>query len=48
MRQTLHRSSLVPRGFVVGSAYYEGDKAVIEIRAPGSVGLCVHLAREEN
>ena len=40
MQQALHRSSLVPRGFVVESAYYEGDKAVIEIRASGSVGLC--------
>lgn len=40
MQQALHRFSLVPRGFVVESAYYEGDKAVIEIRASGSVGLC--------
>ena len=40
MQQALHRSSLVPRGFVVESAYYEGDKTVIEIRASGSVGLC--------
>jgi transposase len=40
MQQALHRSSLVPRGFVVESAYYEGDKAVIEILASGSVGLC--------
>jgi transposase len=40
MQQALHRSSLVPRGFVVESAYYEGDMAVIEIRASGSVGLC--------
>jgi hypothetical protein len=28
MQQALQRSSLVPRGFVVESAYYEGDKAV--------------------
>ena len=40
MQQALHRSSLVPRGFVVESAYYEGDKAVITVRASGSVGLC--------
>ena len=33
MQQELRRSSLVPRGFVVESAYYEGDKAVI--RGPG-------------
>jgi transposase len=40
MQQALHRSSLVPRGFVVESAYYEDDKAFIEIRASGSVGQC--------
>jgi transposase len=40
MQQALQRSSLVPRGFVVESAYYEGDKAVIAVRASGSVGLC--------
>ena len=40
MQQALHRSSLVPRGFVVESACYEGDKAVITVRASGSVGLC--------
>lgn len=40
MQQRLHRSSLVPRGFVVESACYEGDKAVITVRASGSVGLC--------
>ena|SRR6516164_10924673 len=40
MQQALHRSSLVPRGFVVESAYYEGDKAIIAVRASGSVGLC--------
>jgi hypothetical protein len=33
MQQALQRSSLVPRGFVVESAYYEGDKAVIAVRA---------------
>ena len=40
MQQTLHRSSLVPRGFVVESAYYDSDKAVIVVRATGNVGLC--------
>jgi hypothetical protein len=34
------RSSRVPRGFVVESACYEGDKAVIAVRASGSVGVC--------
>jgi transposase len=40
MQQALHRSSLVPRGFVVESAYHEGDKAIVVVRASGSVGLC--------
>ena len=40
MQQALHRSSLVPRGFVVESANYEGDKAVIAVRASRSVGVC--------
>lgn len=40
MQQALHRSSLVPRGFVVESAYYEGDKAIVVVRASGSIGLC--------
>jgi len=40
MQQALHRSSLVPRGFVVESACFEGDKAIIAVRAAGSVGLC--------
>ena len=40
MQQAFQRSSLVPSGFVVESAYYEGDKAVIAVRASGSVGLC--------
>ena len=40
MQQVLQRSSLVPRGFVVESAYCEGDKAVIAVRASGSVGRC--------
>jgi hypothetical protein len=33
MQQALHRSTLVPRGFVVESACYEDDKAVITVRA---------------
>ncbi len=40
MQQALDRSSPVPRGFVVESACYEGDKAVITVRASGSVGMC--------
>ena len=35
MQQALHRSSLVPRGFVVESAYYEGNKAIVVVRASG-------------
>jgi hypothetical protein len=37
MQQALHRSSLVPRGFVVESAYYDGEKAIVVVRASGSV-----------
>ena len=33
MQQALRRSSLVPSGFVVESAFYEADKAVITVRA---------------
>ena len=40
MQQALQRSSLVPRGFVVESAYYQGDKTMIAVRASGRVGLC--------
>lgn len=40
MQQALHRSSLVPRGSVAGGACYEDDKAVITVRASGSVGPC--------
>jgi len=40
MQQALQRSNLVPSGFVVESAYFEGDKAVIVVRASRSVGLC--------
>ena len=44
MQQALQRSSLVPSGFVVESAYYQGSKAIIAVRASGSVGLFVHHA----
>jgi hypothetical protein len=40
MQQALQRSSLVPSGFVVESAYYQGNKAIITVRASGGVGLC--------
>jgi transposase len=40
MQQALQRSNLVPSGFVVEGAHFEGDKAVIAVRASGSVGLC--------
>jgi hypothetical protein len=30
----------VPSGFVVESAFYEGDKAIVVVRASGSIGLC--------
>jgi hypothetical protein len=40
MQQAHQRSNLVPSGFVVESAYFEGDKAVIAVRASASVGLC--------
>lgn len=40
MQQALQRSNLVPRGFVVESASYESNKAVIAVRASASVGLC--------
>jgi hypothetical protein len=43
MQQALQRSSLVPNGFVVESAYYQGNKAIIAVRASGSL-VCVHHA----
>jgi hypothetical protein len=43
MQQAFHRSGLVPR--VVESAYYEGDKAVIAIRACGSVDVQINEDR---
>ena len=39
MQQALRRSSLVPRGFVVESACYEGDRDIIAVRASASVGV---------
>jgi transposase len=40
MQQALRRSSLVPAGFVVESAFYEADKAVFTVRQPSGFGLC--------
>jgi transposase len=40
MQQALRRSSLVPGGFVVESAFCEADKAVITVRASSGFGLC--------
>jgi len=40
MQQALRRSSLVPAGFVVESAFYEEDKAVFTVRASSGLGLC--------
>jgi diguanylate cyclase (GGDEF)-like protein/PAS domain S-box-containing protein len=48
MQQALHRSSLVPRGFVVENAYYEGDKAVVvvhEQQLPGDKWVRVEERR---
>jgi hypothetical protein len=43
MPQALQRSSLVPRGFVVESAYYEGDRALLRSGRPEAL-VCVHRA----
>jgi transposase len=40
MQQALCRASLVPAGFVVESAFYQADKAVITVRSSRSFGLC--------
>jgi hypothetical protein len=40
MQQALRRSSLVPAGFVVESAFYEADKVVITVHASSGFGLC--------
>ena len=43
MQQALQRSSLVPNGFVVESAYYEGDKAIVVAGRPEAL-VYVHRA----
>jgi hypothetical protein len=40
MQQALRRASLVPAGFVVESAFYEADKAIVTVRASNGFGLC--------
>jgi hypothetical protein len=40
MQQALRRSSLVPAGFVVESAFYEADKTVFAVRPSCGFGLC--------
>ena len=40
MQQALRRSSLVPTGFVVESAFYEADRAIITVRPIRSFGVC--------
>ena len=40
MQQALRRSSLVPSGFVVESAFYEADRILITVRAVRSFSLC--------
>jgi transposase len=40
MQQALRRASLVPAGFVVESAFYEKDKAVITVHPSTGVSLC--------
>ncbi|MDE2375350.1 MAG: transposase family protein, partial [Hyphomicrobiales bacterium] len=40
MQQALRRSSLVPAGFVVESAFCDTDTTVITVRPSQSVGLC--------
>ena len=40
MQQALRRSSLVPTGFVVESAYCEANGIIITVRAARSFGLC--------
>ena len=43
MQQALQRSNLVPSGFVVESAYFEGDKAVLRSGHREAL-VCVHRA----
>src|SRR5271156_1241948 len=40
MQQSLSRSSLVPSGFVVESAFCNADKTTITVRPSGCFGLC--------
>src|ERR1700694_2420635 len=40
MQQSLSRSSLVPTGFAVESAFCEVDKTTITVRSSRSFGLC--------
>ena len=40
MQQALRRSSLVPTGFVVESAFYEADRILITVRAVRGFSLC--------
>ena len=40
MQQSFSRSSLVPSGFVVESAYHNGDRAIITVRPSRGFGLC--------
>ena len=40
MQQSFSRSSLVPSGFVIESAYQDGDRAIITVRPSRGFGLC--------
>jgi transposase len=40
MQQALRRSSLVPAGFVVESAFCDNETTVITVRSSQSFGLC--------
>ena len=40
MQQSFSRSSLTPSGFVVESAYHDGDRAIITVRPSRGFGLC--------
>ena len=40
MQQSFSRSSLVPSGFVVESAYQDGDRAIITVRFCRGFGSC--------
>ncbi len=44
MQQSLSRSSLVPSGFVVESAFWEVDKTTITVRSSRSFSLCPSCA----